>query len=162
LDASKTSAALATAARGNRKDGFILDERGFVQPTNDAARSWLEAGVFDDIKRAGQSTYQDRMAEILGLSGKQHRYVFELSDAERARAREHLTTLGLDLNRPVIGLNTGAGGRWPLKQWRAEGYLELVGRLGEREDVQFLLLGGPGERERNELLKSRSAVNLFD
>src|SRR3954468_711180 len=42
LDASKISAALATTARSNRKDGYVLDERGYVQPTNAAARTWLE------------------------------------------------------------------------------------------------------------------------
>ena len=94
LDASKISAALATAARSSRKDGFVLDEQGYVQPTNDAARRWLEAGVFDDIKRQGTETYQDRMAEILGLAGRKHRYVFELGDDERARARAHSNRSG--------------------------------------------------------------------
>jgi ADP-heptose:LPS heptosyltransferase len=163
LDASKTSAALAAAARCSRKDGFVLDERGIVQPTNDAARRWLEAGIFDDIKRQGSATYQDRMAEILGLAGQRHRYVFELGDEEIGRAKAHLESIGLDLERPVIGLNTGAGGRWPLKQWREDGFLELVTRLGDRqEDVQFLLLGGPGERERNDSLKRGSPVRLVD
>ena len=69
LDASRISAALATAASAPRKDGFVLDERGTVRPTNDAARRWLEAGLFDDIKRRGTATYQDRMAEILELLG---------------------------------------------------------------------------------------------
>src|SRR6185503_6047128 len=40
LDAGKTSAALATAARTERRDGFVLDERGYVRPTNEAARRW--------------------------------------------------------------------------------------------------------------------------
>jgi heptosyltransferase-2 len=162
LDASKTSAALATSARSNRKDGFVMDERGYVQPTNDAARSWLEAGIFDDIKRAGTSTYQDRMAEILGLSGREHKYVFELGRDEVARGRAHLESLGVALDRPIIGLNTGAGGRWPLKQWREEGYVELIGRVSSQHDVQFVLLGGPGERERNERLAAASPVRLFD
>jgi heptosyltransferase-2 len=162
LDASKTSAALATAARANRKDGFLLDERGCVQPTNEAARSWLEAGIFDDIKRAGHATYQDRMADILGLAGRKHRYVFELAEEERARGRAHLASLGLDFSRPVIGLNTGAGDRWPLKQWREDGYAELVTRLGRNRDVQFLLLGGPGERERNDRLKAASPAPILD
>src|SRR6187549_957647 len=96
LDASKISAALASAARAPRKDGFLLDERGWVQPTNDAARRWLEAGVFDDIKRQGTETYQDRMADILGLSNRPHRYVLELSADEKARARAHLESIGLD------------------------------------------------------------------
>jgi len=162
LDASKTSAALATAARSDRKDGFVLNERGYVQPTNDAARSWLEAGVFDDIKRQGSSTYQDRMADILGLSGRKHHYVFELAADEIKRAKAHLEKIGLDFDRPVVGLNTGAGGRWPLKQWREEGYLELVDRVSRREDVQFLLLGGPAEQDRNDRLKRGSKVRLLD
>jgi ADP-heptose:LPS heptosyltransferase len=114
LDAGKTSAALATAARSDRKDGFLLDERGTVRPTNDAARRWLEAGLFDDVKRDGRATYQDRMADILGLTGREHRYVMELGTEEVDRSRRHLASLGLDLERPIVGLNTGAGGRWPL------------------------------------------------
>ncbi len=162
LDASKTSAALASAARSERKDGFILDERGYVRPTNDAARAWLEAGLFDDIKRCGTVTYQDRMADILGLAGRKHDYVFELDPAERAAARAHLESIGVNLQRPVIGLNTGAGGRWPLKQWREDGYIELVESVGRNTDAQFVLLGGPSEGERNERLKRGSAVRLFD
>jgi heptosyltransferase-2 len=162
LDASKTSAALATAARSSRKDGFVLDERGCVQPTNEAARRWLEAGVFDDVKRQGSSTYQDRMADILGLAGRTHHYVFALAADEVKRARAHLESIGLDFGRPVIGLNTGAGGRWPLKQWREDGYVELVTRLGRREDAQFLLLGGPAEQKRNDRLKQGSPVRLLD
>jgi heptosyltransferase-2 len=162
LDASKISAGLASAARAIRKDGFVLDRLGYVRPTSDAARRWLEAGLFDDLKRQGTETYQDRMAAILGLSGRKHHYVFELSTDERAHATAHLDSIGVDTTRPVIGLNTGAGGRWPLKQWREEGYVELIGRIDDRQDVQFLLLGGPGERERHERLKAASRVRLFD
>jgi heptosyltransferase-2 len=162
LDAGMTSAALAAAARSSRKDGFVLDERGVVQPTNEAARRWLEAGLFDDIKRAGTETYQDRMADILGLRGRAHRYVLELEAEEQASARRHLASLGLDLQRPIVGLNTGAGERWPLKQWREDGYIELMTRLGRHSDVQLVLLGGPTEKERNERLKRGSPVPVFD
>jgi ADP-heptose:LPS heptosyltransferase len=162
LDASKTSSALAAASRSNRKDGFVLDERGYVQPTNAEARRWLEAGVFDDIKRQGASTYQDRMAGILGLSGRKHRYVFELASDEIARARAHFSSIGVDVDRRIVGLNTGAGGRWPLKQWREDGYVDLVRRIHRDEDVQFVLLGGPAEQERNDRLKRASSVPLFD
>jgi lipopolysaccharide heptosyltransferase III len=163
LDAGKTSAGLASLARSPRKDGFVLDERGVVQPTNDAARRWLEAGVFDDIKRLGTDTYQDRMAQILGLEGRRHRYILELDATERQHAGRHLASIGVDPARPVIGLNTGAGGRWPLKQWREDGYLELVARLARVDpEIQFVLLGGPSEHARHERLRSRSSVPLLD
>ena len=88
--------------------------------------------------------------------------MFSLTAEEVERARRDLASIGVDFDKPIIGLNTGAGGRWPLKQWRAEGYLELVARIAHLEDAQFLLLGGPSEQERNDLLKRRAAVPLFD
>jgi len=162
LDASRTSAALASAAESGRKDGFVLDDSGTVRPTNDAARRWLEAGVFDDIKRQGRETYQDRMAAILGLEGRSHRYVFQLDEAERAGARRQLESIGIDWARRIVGLNTGAGGRWPLKQWREDGYVDLVARLHRTHDVQFVLLGGPSEQAQNYRLKTASSVPLLD
>lgn len=162
LDAGKTSAALASAANGTKKDGFTLDARGYVQPTNAAARKWLEMGVFDDLKRQGTRTYQDMMTDIVGLSGRPHRYVLELTDEERERGRVHLQRLGVDITRPIIGLNTGAGHRWELKQWREEGYVELIERVAKTRPTQFVLLGGPEERERHKRLISRSSVPLID
>lgn len=162
LDAGKTSAALASIANSKQKDGFVLDARGYVQATNQAARKWLEMGVFDDLKRHGARTYQDIMLEIIGCSGADHRYVLELTEEERSRGRAHLERLGVDLSRPVIGLNTGAGQRWQLKQWREEGYLELAERLAKRRAVQFVLLGGPEERERHQRLMASSKIPLID
>jgi heptosyltransferase-2 len=162
LDAGKTSAALASAANATKKDGFLLDPHGWVQPTNAAARTWLEMGVFDDLKRQGTRTYQDMMADIMGLSGRPHRYVLQLTDEEREQGRAHLQNLGIDFSCPIIGLNTGAGRRWELKQWREEGYLELVERVAKKRPVQFVLLGGPEERERHKRLKFRSNVPLID
>lgn len=162
LDAGKISAALATAANATKKDGFVLDARGYVQATNDAAQMWLEMGIFDDIKRQGSRTYQDMMADIIGLSGCTHRYVLQLTDEERERGRAYLCKLGVDFSRPVVGLNTGAGHRWELKQWREDGYLELVAQIAKKRDVQFVLLGGPEERERHVRLASQSNVSLID
>ena len=162
LDAGKTSAALASAANAPRKDGFVLDPRGYVQATNPAARIWLEMGIFDDLKRQGNRTYQDMMADIIGLSGGGHRYVLNLTEGEQKEARAQLEKLGVDLRRPVVGLNTGAGRRWELKQWREEGYLELIDRIANKRQVQFVLLGGPEERERHKRLAARSKVPLID
>lgn len=162
LDAGKTSAALATAANAPKKDGFVLDARGYVQATNAAARIWLEMGIFDDIKRQGMRTYQDMMADIIGLSGCGHQYVLHLTDEERERGMAHLQKLGVEFSRPVVGLNTGAGYRWELKQWREDGYLDLAARIAKKRGAQFVLLGGPEERERHRRLIARSSVPLID
>lgn len=162
LDASKTSAALASMANGRQKHGFVLDVRGHVQPTHDAARKWLEMGLFDDLKRRNTRTYQDIMLEIIGLSGKSHRYIFELTGEERAHGRANLERLGVDFSRQVIGLSTGAGRRWELKRWRGDAYLELAERVAKKHHAQCVLLGGPEERERHKELLSASRVPLID
>jgi heptosyltransferase-2 len=92
------------------------------------------------------------MLGILHLDGAPHRYGLELTDDERRRGLEHLRGLGVN-GRPMVGFNTGAGGRWQLKQWREDGFQELAARL-VAEGVQVVLLGGPSEQERNDRLKA--------
>jgi heptosyltransferase-2 len=162
LDAGKISAGLATLARAPRKDGYVLHRDGYVVPTNPAARAWLATGIDDQLKRRGRRTYQSWMKDIIDASGAPDRYVLELSDAERQKGRGQLADLGVDFERPVVGLNTGAGGRWELKQWREEGFIGLVQRLSRERDVQFVLLGGPGERERNARLQAQAGVPIVD
>jgi heptosyltransferase-2 len=162
LDAGKTSAGLAALAQAPRKEGFVLDPLGHVVATNAAAQAWLETGIDDELKRRGTTTYQARMLEILGLPGRSAAYVFELRAEERAAGEQDLVRLGLDPGRPVVGLNTGAGGRWPLKQWREEGLLELIRRLHGERNVQCVLLGGPAEAERNRRLQQGAGVPVVD
>ena len=119
-------------------------------------------GVFDDLKRKGTRSYQDMIADIVGLSGRPHRYVLQLTEEMRERGRTHLQHLGVDFTRPITGLNTGAGRRWELKQWREEGFLELIERVAKRQPAQFVLLGGSQELERHKRLVSRSSVPLID
>jgi heptosyltransferase-2 len=162
LDAGEISASLAALARSPRKDGFVLEPAGVVRPTNEAAMSWLRAGLFDDIKRHGTETYQVRMLQILGAPQAEHGYIFELTDKEWRKGRDWLIGLGVDLERPIVGINTGAGARWPLKQWREDGMAELIDRLTASREIQVLLLGGPSERPRNERLRGRSPAGVFD
>lgn len=162
LDAGRISAGLATLANSPRKDGFVLDPRGHVVATNAAAQTWLEIGLDDDLKRRGTETYQARMMDILGLPADPGRYVFELRREEREAGRRHLASLGVDDTRPIVGLNTGAGGRWPLKQWREAGFLELITRLHRDRHAQCVLLGGPAEADRNRRLRQAAGVPVVD
>lgn len=162
MDAGKISAGLATLARGTRTDGFVLHELGHVVATNPAAQAWLETGINDHLKRAGMRTYQQWMRDILGVPDVPDAYVLDLGAEECAAGRQHLADLGVDFTRPIVGLNTGAGGRWELKQWREDGFLELMARLGREMGAQFVLLGGPGERDRNARLQRKAVVPVID
>jgi heptosyltransferase-2 len=67
----------------------------------------------------------------------------------------------------VVGLNTGAGGRWTSKQLSPERTLELARAVAEGLAARgarrptFHVLGGPPERERNDaLLRGLAADGL--
>jgi ADP-heptose:LPS heptosyltransferase len=152
MDAGQTSAGLASLARAGRKDGYVLHPKGFVQSTNPSAEAWLRLGVDDSLKRRGTRTYQAWMTDILEATEPTSGYVFELRPDELTAGRAHLDRLGVRADRPLIGLNTGAGGRWPLKQWRLEGFIELIDAISRATGAQFLLLGGPSEESRNEAI----------
>lgn len=156
LDAARTSCELATLANGLQKTGFLLDGKGQIVATNAAARVWLAMGVSDRLKRANTRSYQDLMADILGVPGAPVRYIFELSRDEVTEGERQLRGFGWQSSRRTLGLATGAGSRWPLKQWREDAIAELIERASQAwPDLQIVLLGGPQERERNRRLKIR-------
>ena len=164
LDAARTSCELATIAKGKVKTGFILSPAGHVEATNAEAESWLRMGVSDVLKKRNARTYQEIMGSILGLPAASLRYVFHLASDEVASAARRLRELGVREDVAVVGLATGAGGRWPLKQWREEGFAELIEQLRLRfaERLQVVLLGGPEEKEKNARLRKRFGDAVVD
>jgi heptosyltransferase-2 len=164
LDAGKISSALAAMARGENKIGYVFHEDGYVTGTNEASLEWLRMGVFDDMKKENPRTYQEIMCSILEISGDGMRYVLELTEDEKERGRSHLENLGLDLGKSIVGIHTGGGERWALKQWHEERFVALIRELSMEQgmDSQVLLLGGPSEREQNRNIKYKLNVPLFD
>jgi len=155
-DASSTSAAYASLARATVKRGFALNEMGKVYPLNAEAAEWLEMGAFDDMKKANKKTYQQVIHEIAGLPYAKSEIVVNLTDREQATARAFGETHQLGRYDFIVGLNTGAGGRWEYKKWTLDGYRELIAALGKQYRCGILLYGGPEERERNQALMSMS------
>ncbi len=161
LDAGKLSAELATLAKAARKDGFLIGPTGTVVPTNERTRSWLEMGLFDDLKKNNTRTYQFWMAEILGLSLMRSRYVLRLTENEWKQSKAHLVRLESIWGDQLSG-SIRARERWDLKQWRLDGYCDLIRKLHDELGVQVLLLGGPAEGSRHEYLTRNAAVPVFD
>lgn len=151
-DAAADACALAHVARGAAggctRIGFDIDERAAPIPLSPAAERWLEMGVRDDKKKANRLTYQEHMAAILGVDFRREPPMLELSPAERAFGAELRERHAPRPGRRVIGLNTGAGGRWRFKRWTESGCAELSRRLLDAGH-QVWLLGGPEEVERN-------------
>lgn len=161
-DAARESAVLASAAKADTKIGFGLDARGDVFAFNPEAEAWLEMGAFDQRKKENTRSYQDIMLGICGLRTTKKDIVLTLSDEERAFAEDFAAKHRLDCAKPVIGLNTGASGRWQYKQWTLEGFEGLIRALIEGTDATILLYGGPLEQERNERLRTLHPSRVID
>jgi heptosyltransferase-2 len=152
-DASPVSAAYASLIQADVKRGFVLDKIGKVVPVNEDAVEWLVMGAFDQKKKVNNKTYQKIIHEIAGFDYEMGEIIIELTESEKMFRDSFKQFYNLHKYRKIIGLNTGAGSRWELKQWRFEGFVELISLLQEFPDIQILIYGGKEEIDRNKKLK---------
>lgn len=153
-DASQTSSSLASFAKAKVKKGFVLNVLGQVVPVDQNAVEWLEMGAFDEFKMKNKKTYQQIIHELVGLDYKKGEIIINLTQEEIDFKDRFFSKNNLGRYKTIIGLNTGASKRWQLKQWRFEGFKELISKLEQDNDIGILLFGGEDELERNnELMK---------
>lgn len=131
--------------------GAHLDGDGRPTYTPDAA-PWFDLGLLsrlgrpeaDRRKLANRRSHAQILAEVVGV--QEGRLELHLPEDALRRARERLA----HLPRPRIGLNTGAGERWPSKRLDEERTAALARELDRRVGGPGLvLLGGDGEVGRN-------------
>jgi heptosyltransferase-2 len=160
---------LATAlARGDvhaHVSGAYLDAAGERRYTPDVA-PWFDMGLLstfgkaeaDRRKVANAESHPAIYARMLGIAVGEPE--LPLPDDALAFAAELTARTGLHDRGPVVGLNTGAGGRWESKRLPIERVAELVQRVQDarRGAVGFLLLGGPEEEERNAGIRAAVAA----
>ncbi len=136
--------------------GAYEDEDGALRYTPDTS-PWFDMGLLsvhgkeraDRLKKENQRSHPEIYADMLGIE-KGEPMLF-VSKPAADFAREFARRTGLSGKFPVIGFNTGAGGRWESKKLSIEKTAavarELHRRLEGRETI--LLLGGPEEDDRN-------------
>ena len=147
---------LRTAFPDAQFSGAYLDADGARAYTDDVA-PWFDMGLIsrsgkeeaDRMKIANRRTHPELFASMLGISVG--RPELPLPGSARAFAEDFRVSRDLDGNRPVIGLNTGAGGRWKTKELPVDRVAELARILCKtlESPPTFLVLGGPDEAERN-------------
>jgi heptosyltransferase-2 len=164
-DAESSSCHLATVARARKKLGFLAGARGEPVPQNQAAERWFQMGIWDNLKRANRRTHHAIIHQIAGISDSGsppllHLGAEEILEAQRVLRRKGWRALR---GKPVIGINTGAGRRWPQKALPLETLEQVIGRLARRKDTGgILLLGGPSEQELNQYLAKKFGSRLVD
>jgi len=164
FDKEPKASALAMKLNATQKVGFGMSEFGNVMPLNQASEYTFELGINDPLKfRVNTKTYPELIFECAGIPYPEpQEYVFADFSAEISQARERLRLLGVNPEDLRIGLNTGAGDVFATKKWTEEGYIELASRLVEKFRAKLILLGGPGEVERNSRIMQASRVPLVD
>lgn len=160
-DADPEAAMLAALAKGRERRGYVRDTAGRVVPLGPGAEHWLQMGLSDARKKANTRTYQALVAEVLGLDPAAVREpILEVAPADAADVDRWLASLPGD--GPLVGLNTGAGGRWAYKQWTREHQVAFL-RLATDAGLRVLLLGGPEEvATHRELLATATGRAVFD
>ena len=152
---------LASALGSKRLTGAYSLNSGERAYSDDVAE-WFGMGLLsrdgkqaaDERKVQNQRSHPQIFSDMLGIQMGQPE--LPLSDKVLARAECFATDTRLRSAGLVVGLNTGAGGRWRTKAMDEAQVVLLAQQLHEHlaGRVTFLLLGGPDEKERNERLSA--------
>lgn len=110
----------------------------------------------NQLKKLNKKTFQQHMAELLGI--KVGPYIFSLTPDEIEYGHKFVMDLGIEKKERVIGINTGAGGRWQYKALGIEKTIDLVKRIEKELGVASLILGGEEEKERNEIISRETGM----
>jgi ADP-heptose:LPS heptosyltransferase len=156
LDLSDDALRLARLARGNIFFGFRRDKNGKITGNNPAAEYWIRMSLDDRVKKANKQTYQYVMTKIVELpaAAARCRGVIAVSAKSEKFADGKFRQWRL-AGHKIIGINPGAGNRWPLKQWTPAGYISLIKNFAKNPRMKVLLFGGPAEQELLKSLKEK-------
>jgi lipopolysaccharide heptosyltransferase III len=158
LEDDQKACELASSIKSKKIIGSYLSD-GKITYSNSA---WFDMSIIskygiekaNQLKKSNRKTYQQHMADLLGVDVGG--YVFGLTPEEIQYGKKYVRALGLGAGDRVIGINTGAGKRWPLKSLSIEKTIDLIKRLRKELGVVSLILGGPDEKERNEIIAKES------
>lgn len=152
LDKDREACALLTQVSAHEKKGFTLTN-GVIAPADEAARAKYETGVFDDVSKINTKSYVQELFEICGFEFGGEPYILD-----NFASRGYSWKLGR--KKPVIGLNTGCGGRWTSRLWPDKNWKALATTL-KKSGFQVVLLGGAQEDAKNKKLAKASGVKYF-
>jgi len=164
FDKEPKATALAMKIQAERKVGFGMSRTGSVIPLNKESEYTYRLGIDDNLKfRINTKTYPELIFECAGIPYTEPQF-YLLPDLapEIEEARTRLQAQGVKPADLKIGLNTGAGDVFATKKWSEDGYIRLADRLAQETGARILLLGGPGEVERNRRIAAAVQVPLID
>ncbi len=152
LDKDPEACALTATLRADRKKGFTLLEGKPAPLDGDAHQKYL-TGVFDDLSRENTQSYIQEIFTICGFVFEGEEYILD----NFASRNYHWK---IPRRKPVVGLNTGCGGRWVSRLWAEKNWITLARRL-KKAGYEPLLLGGEQEHSLNRRIASKSGARYL-
>ena len=156
LDKDRQACGLLRVVNAARKVGFTLGDDGLCHPLTDgvdpamaeAVRHKYLTGLFDDVNQACRQSYLQEIFAICGYEFSGEPYVVDRPEPAPA----------FDLPAgPLVGLNTGCGGRWTSRLWPEERWQALATGL-RAAGLGVVLLGGPDEHAKNARLAAATGA----
>jgi len=152
LDKDREACALLSSLHAHVKKGYTLAGNVPVPIDEDGVHKYL-TGVFDDLSKENTKSYPEEIFEVCGLKFAGEKYILD-SFSDRGYVWKLLR------KRPIVGLNTGCGGRWVSRLWAEKNWVTLATKL-TRAGYLPLLLGGEQEHEKNKRIARKSGARYL-
>jgi ADP-heptose:LPS heptosyltransferase len=153
VDKSLRSCALAMQTNSKNKLGFGINDNGKIIPLNKGTEYNYQLGLNDNLKfKINQKTGQEYLAETFDLDYIRNNYVFNFSEEELEFIFEYKISSGILPDDEVIGFNTGCSLLFPNKKMTIEQHVSLIDKFLSYNRFKIMLLGGPEDKERNDIL----------
>jgi ADP-heptose:LPS heptosyltransferase len=147
LDKDIEACAIASQVKAKEYAGYTLRD-GVPYPINERAWHKFATGLDNPYSKANELNYVQEIFEIVGLPYRREEYwLREPAGSSKKIAEEILP------GRGWVGLNTGAGWRWPTRIWPEENWAALIGKLKDA-GLRPVILGGPEEVALNDRLSA--------
>jgi ADP-heptose:LPS heptosyltransferase len=140
LDKDPDACAIAASTKAREYRGYTL-RGGVPYPVDEAAWHKFATGIDNPYSRRNRQSYVEEIFDITGLPFRREEYWLRETTV---MARQ--TAAALLPKDSAIGLNIGAGKRWPSRIWPMAYWVELI-KLLKARGLQPILLGGPEEVE---------------
>jgi heptosyltransferase-2 len=165
LDEDYDACQLASELKG-KKLGYYLENGKII--CSEGAKYWMSMSLLgegdkDWFKKSNKLTYQKIMYDIIESPySNDYRSSFYLTEKEisfgKMFAKKHKINYNNDY---VVGINTGAGKRWPLKKLEIKKTVSLIDKfigIG----LKVVLFGGEEEVGRNQEIKELCGQGVID
>lgn len=142
LDKDVEACALAFHVRAKERAGYTLVD-GMPYPLDERAWHKFATGLDNPYSKANELNYVREIFDIVNLPYRGEEYWLRPPTAKALKDAELILP-----GKGWVGLNTGAGWRWPTRIWPESHWIDLIDRLKQKQ-LKPVILGGPEEEQLN-------------